>query len=105
MRQLRVIICALFVRPIISRKCLLKRITNHYYFVKISMGLLKNASVQDWDDAEEARKYSMDTLPFFNIVHEHGVLQFINVYKKYMNSCCAELRWGDEVFQCVINDF
>ena len=28
------------------------------------MGLLKNASVQDWDDAEEARKYSMDTLPF-----------------------------------------
>lgn len=65
MRQLREIISALLVRPIISRKCLLKRITNHYYFVIISMGLLKNASVQDWDDAEEARKYSTDKLSSF----------------------------------------
>ena len=31
------------------------------------------------------------------VVHKHGILQFINVYKMYCNRCCAELRWGDEV--------
>lgn len=34
------------------------------------------------------------------LVHEHGIIQFINVYKRYMKSCCAELRWGDEVSIC-----
>lgn len=61
------------------------------------MGLLKNASVQDWDDAAEARAYSRQWYLCARVVHKHGVLQFINVYKKYMNRCCDELRWGDEV--------
>lgn len=61
------------------------------------MGLLKNASVQNWEEAEAARQYSISSpLPLL-LVHKHGVLQFINVYKRYMSRCCDELRWGDEV--------
>ncbi|CBK21764.2 Glutamate-cysteine ligase [Blastocystis hominis] len=59
----------------------------YYNNIIVEMGLLKNASVQDWDDAEKARAY----------IHKHGILQFINVYKMYCNRCCAELRWGDEI--------
>ena len=36
------------------------------------------------------------------VVHKHGILQFINVYKMYYKRCCAELRWGDEVDAIVI---
>lgn len=30
----------------------------YYNNIIVEMGLLKNASVQDWDDAEKARAYS-----------------------------------------------
>lgn len=36
-----------------------------------------------------------------SLVHKHGIIQFINVYKKYMDRCCDELRWGDEVGEVV----
>lgn len=67
------------------------------HLINPKMGLLKNGSIQDWDDAAQARAYSRRWAATLILVHKHGVLQFINVYKKYMNRCCDELRWGDEV--------
>lgn len=51
------------------------------------MGLLSEGSPLSW---EETKKYSQH-------VREHGILQFINLYKRLKDRQGDVLKWGDEV--------
>lgn len=51
------------------------------------MGLLTNGQPLSWD---ETKKLS-------NHVRKHGIIQFINLYKKLRDRQGDVLKWGDEV--------
>lgn len=38
-----------------------------------------------------------DSLPYLNYVREHGVLQFLEIYKKLKDTHRTELKWGEEL--------
>lgn len=52
------------------------------------MGLLSEGSPLNW---EETKKLS-------NHVRKHGVIQFINLYKRLRDRQGDVLKWGDEVY-------
>ena len=49
----------ILVHPIRLRK---EKAVKSIFSNRFKMGLLKNGKIQDWDDAEEARKYSICSL-------------------------------------------
>jgi glutamate--cysteine ligase catalytic subunit len=52
------------------------------------MGLLDFVGAPlDWEETKKLSDY----------VREHGVLQFLNIYKENLEKKHAVLRWGDEV--------
>ncbi|XP_044751273.1 glutamate--cysteine ligase [Coccinella septempunctata] len=56
------------------------------------MGLLSEGSPLSW---EETKKYSQH-------VREHGIQQFINLYKRLKNRQGDVLKWGDEVEYIIV---
>ena len=57
------------------------------------MGLLTEGKPLKWNES----------LPFLEYVKQHGIEQFLNIYKKYENRCCDEFKWGDELEYLIIN--
>lgn len=51
------------------------------------MGLLTEGSPLTWDETKAMAKH----------VREHGIEQFINLYKKLQDRTGDVLKWGDEV--------
>ena len=51
------------------------------------MGLLSVGTPLDWKDAEKHADY----------IKKHGILQFINLYKKLKDRSHDVLKWGDEI--------
>ena len=52
-----------------------------------SGGLLKVGKPMQW----------AQSLPHLAYVREHGVLQFVETWRKVKDRCCDELMWGDEL--------
>lgn len=59
------------------------------------MGLLTEGSPLSW---EETKKYAQH-------VREHGIIQFINLYKKLRDREGDVLKWGDEVEYVLVKFF
>lgn len=51
------------------------------------MGLLSEGSPLDWEDTKKLADH----------VREHGIIQFINLYKRLRDRQGDVLKWGDEV--------
>ena len=51
------------------------------------MGFLTDADTLDWEDAKKVRDY----------IKEHGILQFLAIWKKLKDRANDILLWGDEV--------
>lgn len=51
------------------------------------MGFLEIGSPLDWSESGSVRDY----------VKRHGLLQFLNMWKKNKSRLDEELRWGDEI--------
>lgn len=56
-------------------------------FVVVVMGLLTEGSPLSWEETKKLADY----------VREHGVTQFINLYKRLKDRQGDVLKWGDEV--------
>lgn len=56
-----------------------------YFFV--DMGQLTEGHALTWKETKKLAQH----------VKEHGILQFINLYKKHKDRQDDELKWGDEV--------
>lgn len=59
------------------------------------MGLLTEGSPLSW---EETKKHAQH-------VREHGIIQFINVYKRLRDRQGDVLKWGDEVEYIIVKFF
>lgn len=51
------------------------------------MGQLAEGKVLTWEEIKTIAKY----------VREHGIIQFVNLYKKYKDRRDDDFKWGDEV--------
>lgn len=51
------------------------------------MGLLSEGSPLSWEETKKLSKH----------VREHGILQFINLYRRLKDRHGDVLKWGDEV--------
>jgi glutamate--cysteine ligase catalytic subunit len=51
------------------------------------MGFLTDGKTLDWEQAQEHLAY----------IKEHGIIQFLNIYKKFKDRQDNVLLWGDEV--------
>lgn len=58
------------------------------------MGLLSEGSPLSWEETKKLSKH----------VREHGIEQFINLYRRLKDRTGDVLKWGDEVCfnQCVL---
>lgn len=62
-----------------------------------SMGLLSEGSPLSWEETKKLSKH----------VREHGIEQFINLYRRLKNRTGDVLKWGDEVsvfFSLLLNN-
>ena len=51
------------------------------------MGFIAEGSTLGWQDAAKQSRY----------VRDHGIVQLLNIYKKYKDRKNDKLSWGDEV--------
>ena len=56
------------------------------------MGLLTVGTPLEWSDIKN----------YVNFIHEKGIIQFINLYKRFKNQKNDCLKWGDEIEYCLI---
>jgi glutamate--cysteine ligase catalytic subunit len=54
------------------------------------MGFLTDGKTLDWPQAQKHLTY----------IKEHGIIQFLNIYKKFKDRQDNLLLWGDEVTIC-----
>ena len=56
------------------------------------MGLLTVGTPLEWSDIKN----------YVDLIHEKGIIQFINLYKRFKNQKNDCLKWGDEIEYCLI---